>query len=72
MEPQRTHGYKGETLAVSPNRAERFSSILLTQISGLVRIVAIPRYQLSASAYRREMGNRFQSWQEITSPALAA
>ena len=30
------------------------------------------RYQLSAPAYRRERGDRFQSWQEITSPALAA
>ena len=30
------------------------------------------RHRWSAPAYRHKMRNRFQSWQEITSPALAA
>jgi putative transposase len=30
------------------------------------------RHQVSAPAYRREMRHRFQSWQEIRSPTLAA
>jgi putative transposase len=30
------------------------------------------RHRLSAQAYRYEMRNRIQSWQQITGPALAA
>jgi putative transposase len=52
----------------SPGQAQRF----LSAYGPLVQHFRPRRHQLSAPAYRREMGHRFQSWQEITNPAFAA
>jgi putative transposase len=52
----------------SPGQAQRF----LAAYGPIAQHFRPHRHRLSAPAYRHEMGNRFQSWQEITSPALAA
>jgi putative transposase len=52
----------------SPGQAQRF----LSAYGPVAQHFRPRRHQLSAPAYRRERGHRFQSWQEITSPALAA
>jgi len=52
----------------SPGQAQRF----LAAYGPIAQHFRPRRHQLSAPAYRREMGNRFRSWREITSPALTA
>jgi putative transposase len=52
----------------SPGQAQRF----LAAYGPIAQHFRPHRHRLFAPAYRHEMGNRFQSWQEITSPALAA
>jgi putative transposase len=52
----------------SPGQAQRF----LAAYGSIAQHVRPHRHRWSAPAYRHKMRNRFQSWQEITSPALAA
>jgi putative transposase len=51
----------------SPGQAQRFLSA-----HGPIMQHFRPRHRFSAPAYRQEMENRFPSWQEITTLALAA
>jgi len=52
----------------SPGQAQRF----LSAYGPIMQHFRPRRHQLSAPAYRQEMRKRFQSWEEITTPALAA
>ena len=52
----------------SPGHAQQF----LAAYGPISQHFRLRRHQLSASAYRQELRNRFQSWQDITTPALAA
>ena len=52
----------------SPGQAQRF----LSAYGPIVQHFRPHRHQLSAPTYRREMQHRFESWQEIIRPALAA
>src|SRR5712691_11340645 len=52
----------------SPGHAQRF----LAASGPIAQHFRLRRHRLSAPAYRQELQNRFQSWQEITTPAIAA
>jgi putative transposase len=52
----------------SPGQAQRF----LSTYGPIAQHFRPRRHRLSAPAYRQEMKNRFHSWQEITTLALAA
>lgn len=52
----------------SPGHAQRF----LSAYGPIMQHFRPRRHRLSAPTYRYEMRKRFQSWREITSPALAA
>jgi len=52
----------------SPGHAQRF----LSASGPISHHFRLGRHRLSAPAYRRELRNRFQSWQAITGMALAA
>jgi putative transposase len=52
----------------SPGQAQRF----LSAFGPIAQHFRPRRHRFSAPAYRQEMQKRFQSWREITSPALAA
>jgi len=52
----------------SPGHAQRF----LSAYGPISQHFRLRRHQLSACSCRQELKNRFQSWQEITTPALAA
>lgn len=52
----------------SPGQAQRF----LSAYGLIARHFRPRRHRLAAPAYRQEMRNRFQLWQEITVPAIAA
>lgn len=52
----------------SPGHAQRF----LAASGPIAQHFRLRRHRLSAPAYRQEMRTRFQSWQEITTPAIAA
>src|SRR6266852_6590555 len=52
----------------SPGHAQRF----LSAYGPIAQHFHPPRHRLSAPAYRQEMRSRFQVWQEIMTPALAA
>jgi putative transposase len=52
----------------SPGHAQRF----LAASGPISQHFRLRRHRLSAPAYRQAIRNRFQSWQEITTPALAA
>jgi putative transposase len=52
----------------SPGYAQRF----LATYSPIAQHFRPRRHRLSAPAYRQEMAQRFQLWQKITTPALAA
>jgi putative transposase len=52
----------------SPGQAQRF----LAAYGSIAQHFRPRRHRLSAPAYRQEMRNRFQIWQEITTLALAA
>jgi putative transposase len=52
----------------SPGQAQRFLAVY----GPIAQYFHPHRRRLSALAYHHEMRTRFQSWQEITSPALAA
>ena len=58
-------------------RMQRFKSLghpqwFLSASSPISQYCHPRRHRFSAPAYRQELRNRFQSWQEITTPALAA
>ena len=59
---RRRQGFK------SPGQAQRF----LAAYRPIAQHFRPRRHRFAASAYRQEMRNRFQIWQEITTPALAA
>ena len=52
----------------SPGQAQQF----LSAYGPITRHFRPHRPRLTASAYRQDMQQRFQSWREITSPILAA
>jgi putative transposase len=52
----------------SPGHAQRF----LAASGPIAQHFRLRRHRFSAPAYRQEMGERFQIWQEITTLALAA
>jgi putative transposase len=52
----------------SPGHAQRF----LSTYGPIAQHFRPHRHRFSAPAYREEMQQRFQSWREITTPALAA
>ena len=52
----------------SPGQAHRF----LSAYGPIAHHFRPYRHRFSALAYRQEMRSRFQSWREITTPALAA
>lgn len=52
----------------SPGQAQRF----LSAYGPIAQHFRPHRHRFSALAYRQEMRSRFQSWQKITSPDLAA
>jgi putative transposase len=52
----------------SPGHAQRFLSVC----GPISQHFRPRRYRFSASAYHQEMQKRFQVWQEITTPVLAA
>jgi putative transposase len=52
----------------SPGHAQRF----LAAYGPIAQHFCPRRHRFSAPAYRQELRNRFQSWQEITTLALAA
>jgi putative transposase len=52
----------------SPGHAQRF----LSAYGPISQHFRLRRHRLSALAYRQEFRTRFQIWQEITLPALAA
>jgi putative transposase len=52
----------------SPGHAQRF----LAASGPIAQHFRFRRHRLSAPAYRQELQNRFLSWQEITTPVLAA
>src|SRR4030095_15817500 len=52
----------------SPGHAQRF----LSAYGPIPQHFRPRRHQLSAPAYRQELRTRFQIWQEISTPALAA
>jgi putative transposase len=52
----------------SPGQAQRF----LSAYGPIVQHFRPRRHRFSAPAYRQELRTRFQSWQEITVPAMAA
>jgi putative transposase len=52
----------------SPGQAQRF----LSAYGPIAQHFRPRRHRLSAHAYRQEMAQRFQLWQQITNPALAA
>jgi putative transposase len=52
----------------SPGQAQRF----LSTYGPIAQHFRPRRHRFSAPAYRQELRNRFQSWQEITTLALAA
>jgi putative transposase len=52
----------------SPGQAQRF----LAAYGPIVTHFCPRRHRLSAPAYRQEMRQRFQIWQEITGSAMAA
>ena len=52
----------------SPGHAQRF----LSAYGPIAQHFRPRRHRLSAPAYRQEMAQRFQLWQKITTPALAA
>ncbi|HJY82271.1 MAG TPA: DDE-type integrase/transposase/recombinase, partial [Candidatus Binatia bacterium] len=52
----------------SPGHAQRF----LSAYGPIAQHFCPRRHQFSAAAYREEWQKRFQVWQEITTPALAA
>ena len=52
----------------SPGQAQRF----LSAFGPIAQHFRPRRHRFSAPAYRQEMQKRFQSWREITTPALAA
>ena len=52
----------------SPGQAQRF----LTAYGPISQYFRPRRHRFTAPAYRQEMENRFQVWQEVTVPALAA
>src|SRR5713226_70696 len=52
----------------SPGHAQRF----LAAYGPISQHFRPRRHRFSASAYRQELRTRFQVWQEITTPALAA
>ncbi len=62
---QRERGMQGFK---SPGQAQQF----LAAYGPIARHFRPHRHRFSAPAYRQEMQSRFQSWQEITSLALAA
>ena len=59
---QRMHRFK------APGQAQRF----LSAYGPIAQHFRPHRHRFAAPAYRQEMRNRFQIWQEITTPALAA
>src|SRR5215813_12979180 len=52
----------------SPGQAQRF----LSAYGSIAQHFRPHRHRFAAPAYRQEMWSRFQIWQEITTPALAA
>jgi putative transposase len=52
----------------SPGQAQQF----LSAYGPISQHFRPRRHRFSAPAYRQELRNRFQIWQEITTPALAA
>jgi putative transposase len=52
----------------SPGQAQRF----LSAYGPIAQHFRPRRHRLSAPAYRQEIAQRFQLWQQITNPALAA
>jgi putative transposase len=52
----------------SPGQAQRF----LSAYGPIAQHFRPRRHRLAAPAYRQEMRNRFQIWQEITTLTLAA
>src|SRR2546428_6786009 len=52
----------------APGQAQRF----LSAYGPIAQHFRPRRHRFSAPAYRQELGKRFQSWREITVPALAA
>jgi putative transposase len=52
----------------SPGQAQRF----LAACGPIAQHFRPRRHRFAAPAYRQERGERFQIWQEITTPALAA
>ena len=52
----------------SPGHAQRFLAVC----GPIAQHFRLRRHRLSAPAYRQELQNRFQSWQEITTLAIAA
>jgi len=52
----------------SPGHAQRF----LSAYGPIAQHFRPQRHRLAASAYRQELQKRFQTWREITVPALAA
>jgi putative transposase len=59
---QRRQGFK------SPGQTQRF----LSASGPIAQHFRLRRHRFSAPAYRQELRKRFQIWQEITTPALAA
>jgi putative transposase len=59
---RRMQGFK------SPAHAQRF----LAAYGPIAHHFRLRRHRLSAHNYRREMAQRFQSWREVTSMAIAA
>jgi putative transposase len=59
---RRMQGFK------SPGHAQRF----LSAYGPIAQHFRPRRHRLSAHDYRREMAQRFQSWREVTSMAIAA
>src|SRR5712664_3438009 len=80
----RQHRYLNNRAENSPQptrqrerRMQRFKSLghaqrFLSAYGPIAQHFHPPRHRLSAPAYRQEMRNRFQVWQEIMTPALAA
>jgi putative transposase len=52
----------------SPGHAQRF----LSACGPITQHFRLRRHRFAASAYRQELRHRFQVWQELTTPALAA
>src|SRR5262249_30087325 len=52
----------------SPGHAQRF----LSAYGPIIQHFRLRRHRLSAPAYRQEMQQRFQAWEEITGAAMVA